>query len=429
MHAVPYIPAHYQRTTTDRCVFWGRDGSEPAAMSLLDDCLRRLETLLDHRLQRTLHLVVYATNADARAALGRDIPPEMLLAPFHSRDAALVAIQSPAADPSNGDEHRMRRHLCHELAHVFAAERTGSTKELGDAGIHMRLLPWVDEGFAEVLAARATGRLEIIAAAAQRCSNANLADAALNAAFMDLASPDRANAFACATTRVARMVERRGLRFVFERLHDPDGWHDEVLDREDVPPGVDFHDAAQARTWTEETPRKRPWRARFFSEYCNALRGARLRILELGSGPGHLAREILTHCDVAEYIALDFAAPMHALARAHLGDLTPRVRFELRDFRLPTWTNGLAELDAIVTLQAVHETRHKRRARPLFAQARAVLRPGGQLLYCDHYATATSRPNLALGRDEQASALREAGFASVELLLDEGGMALYRARD
>lgn len=197
---------------------------------------------------------------------------------------------------------------------------------------------------------------------------------------------------------------------------------------DDVPTAVDFHNPAHARTWTEETPRKRPWRTRFFAEYCRALPGAGLRILELGSGPGHLAREILTHGDVAEYVALDFAAPMHELAHAHLGPLADRVTFVTRDFRDASWCDGFAGFDAVVTLQAVHETRHKRHALPLFAQARSVLRSGGVLLYADAYAEEGRKPNLFLDRAEQPAALRAAGFAEVELLLDEGGMALYVAK-
>jgi hypothetical protein len=64
-----------------------------------------------------------------------------------------------------------------------------------------------------------------------------------------------------------------------------------VMDPDDVPTAVDFHDPAHARTWTDETPRKRPWRPQFFAAFCSALRDPELRILELGSGPGHLARE------------------------------------------------------------------------------------------------------------------------------------------
>jgi SAM-dependent methyltransferase len=199
------------------------------------------------------------------------------------------------------------------------------------------------------------------------------------------------------------------------------------MDPEDVPTSVDFHDPAHARRWTDETPHKRPWRTSFFAEFCTALRGTQLRVLELGSGPGHLAREILTRCDVAEYIALDFSSAMHDLAREHLGELASRVSFVTRDFRTPDWTAGLSGLDAITTMQAVHETRHKRRALPLLAQARTILRPGGQLLYCDHYFVDGKKPGLTLDRAEQPEVLRAAGYSRVTLLRDEGGMALYAA--
>jgi SAM-dependent methyltransferase len=199
------------------------------------------------------------------------------------------------------------------------------------------------------------------------------------------------------------------------------------VEPEDVPTSVDFHDPAHARQWTDETPRNRPWRVSFFAEFCNALSGRQLRILELGSGPGHLAREILTRCDVAEYLALDFSNAMHDLAREHLGELTSRVTFVTRDFRAPEWTTDLSGFDAVVTMQAVHETRHKRRALPLLAQARAILSPGGQLLYCDHYFAEGQKPGLMLARSEQPAVLRAAGYAHVRLLRDEGGMALYAA--
>jgi len=82
-------------------------------------------------------------------------------------------------------------------------------------------------------------------------------------------------------------------------------------DDDDVPIRVDFRDPATARTWIEDTRIKRPYRPRFFAAFCDALASRpALRILELGSGPGQLAREILLRCDVDTYVALDFSAAM-----------------------------------------------------------------------------------------------------------------------
>lgn len=200
-------------------------------------------------------------------------------------------------------------------------------------------------------------------------------------------------------------------------------------DDEDLPIRVDFRDAATARTWIEETRIKRPFRPRFFAAFCAALASRRaLRILELGSGPGQLAREILVHCDVDTYVALDFSRAMHELAAEYLGDLARRVTFVVRDFREPTWPEGLGTFDAIATMQAVHETRHKRHAVPLFERARTLLAPGGLVLYCDHYLQPeASLPALTLERADQPLALERAGFVDVHRLHDEGSMALYSA--
>jgi SAM-dependent methyltransferase len=201
-------------------------------------------------------------------------------------------------------------------------------------------------------------------------------------------------------------------------------------DEEDVPIRVDHRDPATARAWLEDTRVRKPFRHTFRAAFCAALSPHRgLRILELGSGPGELAREILLRCDVASYTALDWSQAMHDIAVEHLGDLAHRVSFVIRDFREVTWPANLGTFDAIVTQQAVHETRHKRHALPLFERARTRLVPGGLLLYCDGYLVDPDAPlaALALERADQPRVLERAGFVDVRLLHDEGNLALYSA--
>ena len=200
-------------------------------------------------------------------------------------------------------------------------------------------------------------------------------------------------------------------------------------DEEDVPIRVDFRDPTTARTWIEETRIKKPFRPSFFAAFCAALSSRRqLRILELGSGPGQLAREILLHCDVSAYVALDWSQAMHDIAAEHLGELARRVTFVVRDFREPTWPSNLVVFDAIVTMQAAHETRHKRHVVPLFERARTLLPPGGLMLYCDGYLHPDAKlPALVFERADQPRALERAGFVDVRLLHDEGNQALYSA--
>jgi hypothetical protein len=101
--------------------------------------------------------------------------------------------------------------------------------------------------------------------------------------------------------------------------------------------------------------------------------------------------------------------------------------FLQRDFREPDWSAALASFDAVVTLQAVHEVRHVTKVPALLAQARQCLFPSGILLCCDHYFAVGKNPELLLDRGAQLRAIAGAGFTAVERLLDQGGMALYRA--
>ena len=199
----------------------------------------------------------------------------------------------------------------------------------------------------------------------------------------------------------------------------------------DVPSPIDFHDLAQARAWEADTVRRKPWRQRFFEKIAEAIHrdGAPPSVLELGSGPGHLAERVLRTCSVVRYVALDFSGAMHALARDRLAGLATRVEFVQGDFRTADWTAPLGSFDVAVSMQSAHEVRHKARIPALFASVRRVVRAGGLFLYCDSYVVAdgSRNPDLHLTPDEQPRLLHEAGFAAVTLLHDEGGMALYRA--
>ena len=201
---------------------------------------------------------------------------------------------------------------------------------------------------------------------------------------------------------------------------------------DDVPTPIDFHDMAQTRAWEADTIQRRPWRPKFFQAFAAALNANftwPIAVLELGSGPGHLAEAILSNCNIEKYTALDFSDAMHAIARERLSPFLNKTKFVTRDFRDADWPNGLGQFDAVLTHQAAHETRHVRRLHDLLNRARTCLKPDGLLLYCDHYLKPeTGNAALYLSRDQQVPALEAAGFSNVTLLLDEGGMALYDAR-
>jgi SAM-dependent methyltransferase len=197
----------------------------------------------------------------------------------------------------------------------------------------------------------------------------------------------------------------------------------------DVPSPIDLRLPGDAQAWAATALSKRPDRPEFFACFERSIGADPCRVLELGSGPGFLAHHLLSALPKIDYVALDFSAAMHDLARQRLGPLSQRVHFIQRSFKAADWSQGLGRFDFVLTHQAVHELRHKRHAAALHRQVLSVLAPGGTYLVCDHFAGVGGMSNdqLYMTRDEQAAALAEAGFASIEPLLCKGGMLLHRA--
>ena len=175
---------------------------------------------------------------------------------------------------------------------------------------------------------------------------------------------------------------------------------------------------------------KRPQRVQFFAAITEALRAAGARnVLELGSGPGFLARHLRDALPDMRLTLLDFSPAMHDLARTRLGALADRVAFIQADFLDPAWSRALGRFDAVVTLQAVHELRHKARAVTLHAAVRGLLVERGVYLVCDHYAGDDGMQNhdLFMTADEQRGALESGDFKRVERVLMQQGLVLHRA--
>jgi SAM-dependent methyltransferase len=202
----------------------------------------------------------------------------------------------------------------------------------------------------------------------------------------------------------------------------------------DVITTVDLQDAEGARAWATESASRRPWRPKFrsaFAQVLEQLDPPPKRILELGSGPGLLAKRVLQDLSVHEYVLFDFSKPMMEMAREALG---PRgdVSYALGDFKAPNWQSNLtAPFDAILSMQAVHEIRHKRHVPWLYSHAATLLRPGGLLIVCDAEPTPDQdeyQRHLASTRREQSHAMLWAGFEDVTCHVFEHQYYLISAR-
>jgi len=200
----------------------------------------------------------------------------------------------------------------------------------------------------------------------------------------------------------------------------------------DVPSLIDLQAPGDALNW-EQSAMARPGRdemMEFIANHVAQNAGAPLRLLELGSGPGFLAARILGKCAPDRYAALDFSAAMHELARKRLADKAHAVEFVERSFRNPDWTEGLGRFDCVVTMQAVHELRHKDYAPALHEQVRSVMAQKASYLVCDHFFGAGGMANadLYMAVGEQAAALRAAGFERVRRIAVFGGLACHHAQ-
>jgi SAM-dependent methyltransferase len=203
---------------------------------------------------------------------------------------------------------------------------------------------------------------------------------------------------------------------------------------QDIPSQGDLRVVKEPREWEQTAMKKRPWRIELFELITRRLSShaqGQARVLELGAGPGFLAYYVLNSLPtLPHYVLLDGSPENHSLASERLGSLRSRASFLERDFKQPGWTGGLGPFDAVVSMQAVQEHRHKSHAQELHAQVRRVLAPQGLYLVCDHYCGPGGMSNEALymSPDEQEQSLRDAGFGQIDLITQLSGLTLFAAR-
>src|SRR3954467_11941504 len=102
----------------------------------------------------------------------------------------------------------------------------------------------------------------------------------------------------------------------------------------------EFHDAAFMQGWADRFVPSPPRLALFdmILDQIQRLGIADANVLELGLGPGYMARYILERNKTLRYEGLDFSDVFFELAKRTLGNLTPRVTFtksNLMDQSLP----------------------------------------------------------------------------------------------
>jgi len=204
----------------------------------------------------------------------------------------------------------------------------------------------------------------------------------------------------------------------------------DALQKQDVPYGNDWDSATEAAAYGEAADQARPWRSVIRDHIAArvATLAPRARVLELGAGPGLLAHRVLQRCPNLEtYTLVDFSEPMLSLSRERLAAF-PAASFVLASFKSEDWTRRVdGRFDCVVSMQAVHELRHKRHVPRLYEEVYQILAVPGLVLICDHTPFDDSPRSIALymTEQEQQQALADARFANVHVELAMNNLMLY----
>lgn len=107
-------------------------------------------------------------------------------------------------------------------------------------------------------------------------------------------------------------------------------------------------------------------------------------IVELGIGPGYMARHILERTEAISYEGVDFSDAMFGIARKTIGDLMGRVTLTSADLLDPDWTERLAtQPGAIISTWALHDLGSEQAIANVYAACHGALPDGGVLINGD----------------------------------------------
>ena len=115
--------------------------------------------------------------------------------------------------------------------------------------------------------------------------------------------------------------------------------------------------------------------------------GARGRMLDIGTGTGHIPLLICERIPAARVIGIDLAERMLAIAERHRAASQHRERIELRAADAKRLDFADASFETVCSNTILH---HIPDPLPFLAEARRVLEPGGVLLIRDLYRPASS---------------------------------------
>lgn len=149
---------------------------------------------------------------------------------------------------------------------------------------------------------------------------------------------------------------------------------------------------------------------------------AEIAVLDVGGGYGVVTEEVLRAFPGAIVTLQDYSQPMLDQARQRLARDAARVKYAVGDLRDPAWTDAVGgPFDLAVSAIAIHNLRDLAQIAACYRAIAGVLKLAGVFVDYDLFG-------LIGGVDAQMATIREAGFAAVDCLWEEGRLAIIRAK-
>jgi SAM-dependent methyltransferase len=184
----------------------------------------------------------------------------------------------------------------------------------------------------------------------------------------------------------------------------------------------EFHDADFVRGWANRfVPTKE--RLELFDMILDQIGQPGIpnsHVVELGIGPGYMARHILERNPIVSYEGLDFSEVFFEIAKETVGDLLPRVTLTKVDLLDQNWPKKLSKTPgAIVSTWALHDLGSQQAVADVYARCYETLPKGGVLVNGDFIKPDGTTWVYEPGRfeiDRHFELLRNAGFSDPKSL-------------
>ena len=184
---------------------------------------------------------------------------------------------------------------------------------------------------------------------------------------------------------------------------------------------------AEARSWEARLNRERPQRtmaADWIAAQISAGNRNSPRVVELACGAGFLAERLQRQLPGIRYCGFDLSAHLTDYARRRF-EVDPGQRrdgsvlaFRCANLVTDDWTAQLVEMgwagevDAVVSIQALHDLGDIVQQKQVLKQAHRLLRAGGLLAYADLLLDAESPHPSRYSRDEHEEMLQACGYSN-----------------